>query len=332
MKPKTSSRLVFHGKQQVELEAFELPVVAAGQVQVKVDCSLMSTGTENIVFNRLFDAGTHWDNWVKYPFYPGYAAGGVVESVGEGVKALKVGDRVVLRGGHASVLVVDADECYPVPDGIELSEAVWFALAKIAFHGAVAANYRLGDRVLIIGAGPIGQMSLRWARAAGASKVILVDPLVEREAIALKGGAAAYITSPAGEAREAVLKAGEGCSPNVVIDSTGHPAVFAAALDLAGKGGRVIVLGDTGQPARQTLTGDVMMKGLTITGAHDSHQIPDWDQAAITKLFFSLVQDGRFSLEGLNSHTFTPIDCVEAYTCANRERSKTMGILFNWKS
>ncbi|MDP0496085.1 MAG: zinc-binding dehydrogenase [Verrucomicrobiota bacterium JB024] len=332
MKTNSSFRLVFHGKQQVELEPFELPEVAAGQVKVKVHCTLMSTGTENIVFNRLFDEGTHWDKWVKYPFYPGYAAGGEVESVGDGVETLKPGDRVVFRGGHASHAVVNAGECYPVPAEVPLSEAVWFALAKIAFHGAVAANYRLGDRVLIIGAGPIGQMSLRWARAAGALKVLVADPLKERETIALTGGASAYISSPAGEAREEILEADDGCPPNVVIDSTGHPAVFAAALDLAGKGGRVVILGDTGQPARQTLTGDVMMKGLSIVGAHDGHQIPGWDQGAITGLFFSLVRDGRFSLGGLNTHTFVPDQCVEAYTCANRDRSKTMGILFNWKS
>ena len=213
-----------------------------------------------------------------------------------------------------------------------MSEAVWFALAKIAFHGAAAASYRLGDRVLVIGAGPIGQMSLRWARAAGALKVLVADPVKEREAIALTGGAAAYISSPAGEAREQILQADDGCLPNVVIDSTGHPAVFVAALDLASAGGRVILLGDTGRPARQTLTGDVMIKGLSIVGAHDCHHIPDWDPRAITELFFSLVRDGRFSLTGLNTHTFAPDQCVEAYTCANRDRSKTMGILFDWKA
>jgi 2-desacetyl-2-hydroxyethyl bacteriochlorophyllide A dehydrogenase len=332
MKTNPSFRLVFRGKQQVELEPFELPLVGAGQVRVKVHCTLMSTGTENIVFNRLFDDGTHWDKWVKYPFYPGYAAGGEVESVGDAVETLKPGDRVVLRGSHASHAVVNARECYPVPSEVPLSEAVWFALAKIAFHGAVAASYRLGDRVLIIGAGPIGQMSLRWARAAGALKVLVADPLKERAAIALTGGAATYLSRPAGEAHEEILQADDGCPPNVVIDSTGHPAVFAAALDLAGKGGRVVILGDTGQPARQTLTSDVMMKGLSIVGAHDAHQLPGWDQGAITELFFSLVRDGRFSLEGLNTHTFTPDQCVEAYTCANRDRSRTMGILFIWPS
>src|ERR1022692_1371259 len=44
----------------------------------------MSTGTENIVFNRLFAPDTHWDRWVKYPFYPGYTSVGVVAEAGSG--------------------------------------------------------------------------------------------------------------------------------------------------------------------------------------------------------------------------------------------------------
>jgi threonine dehydrogenase-like Zn-dependent dehydrogenase len=162
--------------------------------------------------------------------------------------------------------------------------------------------------------------------------ILVVDPVEARASTAMQGGASAYLASPAGEARDAVLQANGDQLPGVVIDSTGQPAVFTAALELAAPKGRVVIMGDTGQPARQTLTSDVIIKGLTITGAHDSHQIPDWDQAAITQLFFNLVQGDRFSLEGLNTHTFLPKNCMEAYTTANRDRAQTMGILFDWNA
>ena len=45
------------------------------------------SGTETIVYSRKFDPNTHWDNWVRYPFYPGYASVGVVRSVGGGASA-----------------------------------------------------------------------------------------------------------------------------------------------------------------------------------------------------------------------------------------------------
>ncbi|WFB36833.1 zinc-binding dehydrogenase [Kiritimatiellota bacterium B12222] len=324
-------RIVFRQKQEVELESFDLPTLQPQEVQLRCQCSLMSTGTENIVFNCLFDKGTHWDNWVKFPFYPGYAAAGIVEAIGSDVTTLQVGDRVGYRAGHSSHAVVNADACYMIPKEIPSEQALWFALAKITFQGAMAAKYSLGDRVLVIGAGPIGQMSLRWARVAGAKKVFVVDPVAERKDIAITGGASAYFATPANDAREGILQANNDQLPNVVIDSTGHPAVFAVALDLADRGGRVVLMGDTGQPASQTLTGDVVMKGLTITGAHDGHKYLDWDEAAITSLFFTMVRDGRFNLDGLNTHEFTPDQCVEAYTVANRDRAQTMGILFNWK-
>ena len=179
------TRLVFTGKQEVSLKAFDPGTLNPKSVRIRTSLSLMSTGTENIVFNRLFDPGTHWDNWVKYPFYPGYASVGTVEEVGPEVATLKAGDRVGFRSGHWSHAVIDASECYLIPETLPFEQAVWFPLAKITFHGAQAAGYSLGDSVLIIGAGPIGQMSIRWARAAGAASIIVADAVPNRMAAAL---------------------------------------------------------------------------------------------------------------------------------------------------
>ena len=323
-------RLVFHGKQQVSLEAFDPGPVERGSVKVKTFLSLMSTGTENIVYNRLFEPGTHWDGWVKYPFHPGYASVGTVEEVGAAVSGLKVGDRVASRTGHASHSVGPATGYYPLPEGLPFGEAAWFSLAKIAFHGAQAAGYRLGDGVLIIGAGPIGQMSIRWARAAGAASIVVVDAVPDRMVLARAGGATATLVTPIGQAREALLGAGDGRLPRVVIDSTGNAAVFSAALGLVADRGKIVILGDTGQPSQQGLTHDVITRGLTIVGAHDTHNTPEWNDATITRYFFGLVASGRFPLAGLNTHSFAPERCTEAYTVANRDRAKTMGIVFDW--
>ncbi|XHR28165.1 MAG: zinc-binding dehydrogenase [Chthoniobacteraceae bacterium] len=325
-----AQRLVFTGKQAVQLDTYELPPIAENEVRIRTHVSLMSIGTENIVFNRLFDPGTHWDNWVKYPFHPGYCNVGTVEAAGAAVTALKPGDRVAYRSGHTSHANVDAASCYPIPDGLEFEKAVWFALAKIAFHGAKVAEYHLGDSVLIIGAGPIGQMSVRWAHAAGAAAIIVADSLSTRLCMAQAGGATATIANTIEAAREEVLAGNGGELPRVVIDSTGNAAVFAAAQGLAAQYGRVVVLGDTGRPGQQHLTSDVIMRGLTIVGAHDCHNTPEWNEASITRLFFALASTGRFSLDGLNTHAFKPAECEEAYAVANRDRAHTMGILFNW--
>lgn len=323
-------RLVFPAKQKVLLETFDPGPIKSGEVLVRSSLSLMSTGTENIVFNRLFDPGTGWDNWVKYPFYPGYTTVGTVEKIAEGVTTLKVGDRVACRTPHGSHAVVAETDCYPIPSELTFEQAAWFSLAKICLHGAMAAKYFLGDSVLIIGAGPIGQMSVRWARAAGAASIIVVDVAADRMAIAKAGGATATIVAPVDKCHEAVLAANGGKLPRVVIDGTGNAFVFAAALGLAAKYGTIVILGDTGSPAKQALTSDVMRNCLHIVGVHDTDNTAEWNNATMSHLFFQLAASGRFPLEGLTSHIFAPDQCAEAYETANRDRAKTMGILFDW--
>lgn len=324
-------RLVFTGKQEVALDSFELPPPAVGQVRVRTELSLMSTGTENIVFNRLFDPGTHWDDWVKYPFYPGYTSVGTIVELGSEVTDRAIGQRVAMRSPHRSQAVVAAENTYPIPDGLPFEEATWFALAKIAFHGARAGELALGDSVLVIGAGPIGQMATRWAVACGARTITVVDAVPQRLKLAQAGGATTVIDQPIAEARQAILDANGGVLPAKVIDSTGNAKVFEAALGLTADHGTVVILGDTGAPAQQHLTRDVITRGLRIVGAHDGHNTPTWNGATISALFFDLAVSGRFSLKGLNTHFYKPAQCADAYHIANADRANTMGIVFDWR-
>ena len=323
-------RIVFTGKQQVEIEGFPIPSPAPDEVLIRTQCSLMSTGTENIVFNRLFDPGTHWDDWVKYPFLPGYASVGEVIATGSPSMKPALGTIVTHRKGHCSHAVATVSECVEVPASVNVRDAAWFALAKIGFHGALVADYCLGDSVLVIGAGPIGQMSIRWAIAAGASTIIAADLAAGRLDLAKTGGATLVIPEPIETAKAAILAGSGGKLPRVVIDSTGNEAVFAHALGLAADFGRVVVLGDTGRPANQKLTKDVITRGLTVVGAHDGHNTDKWNLQTISNLFLTLVSQGRFSVEGLNTHSFAPRDCKQAYELANTARSESMGILFDW--
>ncbi len=324
------SRLIFTGLKEVVHEPWTPGEPAAGQVRVKTLWSQLSTGTESIVFNRRFDPGTHWDQWVRYPFTPGYALVGEIDRLGSGVTGLATGDIVAVRHPHASHAVVDAAAVTPVPKGMDPRHATWFALAKITAVGARAIAYRLGEQVLVIGAGPIGQMSLRWALASGAHRVVALDPFADRLPAALRGGAATTIAMPVADAADAVRAAFGGALPGVVVDATGHPAVLGAALGLTAARGRVLVIGDTGKPAQQHLSSDLIMKGLTIVGAHDGHEDPGWNSDRYHRLFFDMASNGRFPLDGLATHTFAPSQAAEAYSTSESRRGETMGILFDW--
>ena len=325
-------RLVFTEKQKVALEDYKPPEVKAGEVAIRVRRSLMSTGTECIVFNRWFEAGTGWDNWVKYPFYPGYSSTGEVVETGPGVTGVRKGDRVVTRCGHGSYHVISAANCVVVPKAVSDEAAVWFALAKITAMGMRAADYRCGSNVCIIGAGPIGQMSVRWAAAAGVENLIVVDSVPLRLEFARKGGATATIDKPIDAALPDIERYNGGRKPEIVIDTTGNAAVFVAALAAADKFGTVVILGDTGTPSQQHLSHDVINKGLRIIGAHDCHETAGWDTPRIGRLFFTLVADGRMRMDGLNTHTFRPETATAAYDLATKRRQETMGIVFDWNA
>ena len=322
-------QVIFTGKSQVELTENELPDLESNQVLVRTEVSLMSTGTENICFNRLFSPGSHFDKWVKYPHHPGYSTVGVIEAIGSAVQTAKIGDRVGHRRGHASHHILDDDSLYPVPESVPSEYAAWFALAHITHNGARCIRYQVGDKVAVIGAGPIGQMSLRWALARGVDQVVVVDSMESRLEIAKKGGATFTLGASISESKVEIERLLGGL-PDVIVDATGHPQVFEAVLGIVKNQGKVLLIGDTGTPAEQRLTPDVVTRALTVQGAHDSTVFPDIDRQGIAQLYFNLLSSGRFSMDGMNTHFFEPEDAKEAYRIANECREQTMGIFFRW--
>ncbi|HEY6740546.1 MAG TPA: zinc-binding dehydrogenase [Actinopolymorphaceae bacterium] len=319
--------IVFPEPRRVELHEVELPTLAEGEVRLRTRVSLLSTGTEGIMYGRNFDAGTHWDRWFGYPTRPGYSlVGDVEESRSE---LLRPGDRVVVQRPHASHHVVDAARCTRVPDDVSDEDAAWFALAKVAFVGAEASGLGLGGRALVVGAGPVGQMAVRWLAAAGAAEITVVDrsggPRLE---LAASGGA----THPVkGDVADFDPDNQERVRPDVVIDSTGNAEAFAQSLRVVADRGRVVVLGDTGFPSEQRLTSDLIVRGITVVGAHGNHVRGERDHE-VRKLFFRMVATRRFVMDGLVTHRFAPRACDEAYDMIETQRDTTMGIVFDWRN
>jgi 2-desacetyl-2-hydroxyethyl bacteriochlorophyllide A dehydrogenase len=328
-------QIMFPEKGVVACEDIEpLATHKRDQVRVRTEYSLVSTGTETIALHAKFDSGTHWADWVRYPFAPGYSLIGTVVEAGSEVTDLKPGDRVAARLPHAEEQVVEARLCTKVPSEIDPKDAAWFGLAKIALIGARAAAYELGDEVVIVGSGPIGQMSVRWAAAAGATTIIAVDMLESRLALAVAGGATHTVSGPISDAHARIGEACGGIRPRVIVDTTGNALVLPSALGIAADRGRVVLLGDSGSPASQHLTYDVVVRGVSVVGAHDGHSVGEhWDgDRGLHERFFKLVLSGRIDLSGLNTHQFQPASCADAYRLASENRGDTMGILFDWTS
>jgi len=326
-----SRRIVFPARGQVRLEPFECREPAAGELRVRTLYSLMSIGTETTILHANYDPGTHFAARFSFPqLKTGVQAVAAVEMVGAQVDEFRVGDTIFMRMAHTSYWTLDAAHCSRVPDGIDLKSAAWCGLAKTAFRAAHAAPFTLGGEVLIVGAGPVGQMAVRWARAAGMRRIVVVDLSELRLGLASRGGATDCIRGALGDRDTLLPASSQGDGYGLVVDTTGNPAVFQPALGSAAMFGRIVLLGDTGFPSRQALTSDMMTKGLTLVATHDHHDRGGWTQRRIDALFFKLVQDGSFALDGLITHEFAPPDCERAYALASDCRDKALGILFDW--
>lgn len=324
-------RIVFTGKAQVELQDCADHLLEPGTVRILAETSLISSGTEGICFLRLFEPGSHFDAWVRsYPFETGYSMVGRVVEVGEGVTEFAVGQRVASRRLHRSEAVAPVSETHSVPDELANEEAVWFALATVGFMGAKNAGFRLGDSIAVVGGGPVGQMALRWAAAAGARHLMMADPVPMRLELAKAGGATAVLQARVEDVGDRFVGLCGGQAPRVVVDATGHPSVLPHCLPLPRWRGSVLLLGDAGEPTRQHITKDVVTRGIQIIGAHIRHEEDGWDERAVVSLFFDLARRGSFKLDRLNTHRYRPEECVEAYSHLIEGREKTMGILFDW--
>jgi threonine dehydrogenase-like Zn-dependent dehydrogenase len=324
-------RIVFPAKGQVQLEPFESRAPGATEIRVRTLYSLMSIGTETTILHAKYDPGTHFAARFSFPqLKTGVQAVALVEESGAGVTEFETGDHIFMRMAHTSHWTLDAAQCSRVPDRIDLKSACWCGLAKTAFRTAHASPFALGGTVLIVGAGPVGQMAVRWARCAGLARIVIVDLSELRLRLAQRGGATECHRGGLGDLQGVLLDSSQGEGFELVVDTTGNSAVFAAALSVAAPFGKVVLLGDTGYPSQQRLSSDMMTKGLTVVATHDHHDRGGWTQRRIDELFFKLVRDGAFPLDGLITHEFVPEDCSAAYALVSNRRDEAVGVLFDW--
>jgi 2-desacetyl-2-hydroxyethyl bacteriochlorophyllide A dehydrogenase len=332
-----SLNVIFPEPDNVVVCAEEIGALGVDDVLLKTHCSLISTGTESIVLRRNFAPETHWDKWIRYPFYPGYSSVGTILQVGENVRDYQVGQRVATRAEHRQFALVPQNFVYPVPDAVSDESAAWIAFGTIVQHGVRRPKIALGESVVVIGLGILGQIAVQLARVCGAGEVIAIDTSPRRLEMAQAHGATHVLPIGVEEAAARVLEITGGHGAEVVFDVTGHAPVFAHALGLLRRFGRLVVLGDTGNPGAQFLTSDVIGKDLQIMGAHDtnppgeSDDFHRWSRREMIALFFKLIERGQMRVDDLITHTYSPMDAPQAYEMLQTERASAMGVLLDFR-
>jgi 2-desacetyl-2-hydroxyethyl bacteriochlorophyllide A dehydrogenase len=328
--------ITFTDAHTVELHDLAVPSPAAGSVLIETRRTLISTGTELTCLGRRFEPGSHWDHWVKYPFYPGYSNAGVIVETGAGVSRFKIGDRVASRTGHQKFVVAREDELVAIPGNVTDDEAIWFGIACIVQNGIRRAEHQLGDNIVVIGLGLLGQLAVQFARLSGAREIIAIDTAPRRLEMARDHGATVFLQKPVSEVSAAILAATHGRLADVVYDITGHPSVLATALTLARDLGKVVLLGDAGSPTQQHITGDLIARGLRLIGAHDNNPPKAasdhawWTRNHMADLYMTYLSRGQLRVADLVTHRFTPADAATAYARLSQDRATAMGVVFEW--
>lgn len=346
--------ILFTRKDTAELVEVPMPEPQAGEVRAKLAIDTISSGTERANLTGVPDGGVGIfaagdSDAVTWPRQCGYSNSGIVDKVGAGVDNIKPGDRVALSWAkHQEYVCVPAGRVYPVPDGVSLSDAALAHIATFPMAAIRKCRLELGEGVIVMGQGVLGQLAVKLAKAAGAAPVIAADPLSAKREEALRLGAdfALDPSSPdfGAEAKRIcrseqikIFGRVEMSGPQVGIEVTGVGAGLDSCLDAIAPFGRIALLGCT---RNSNFSIDYYHKvhgrGVTLVGAHTACRATDesapgwWTERDDALAFLRLVALGRIDLAGFVRETHSPKECGEVYARLAKDGAFPV-VQFNWE-
>lgn len=331
-------QVVFPAPRQVELRERPLPAPGPGQALLRTLRTLISTGTELTALTGEFPPESAWARYVQYPWTAGYSHVGRVEQVGEDVDGVRPGDLLVSHAPHADRAVVSVNRAERVPTEISPEAAAFLPLAQITLNGVRQGEVALGESVVILGAGLIGQLTARFCLLAGARPLLLVDQSETRLRHAAGLRCVPVTAVDEGSVSHAVETELGGLKADVVIEASGNPALIPLALRLARRRGRVVILGSPRGPVAIDFHDEVHTLGLRIIGAHNSThpptETPDspWTLHRHARLFFDLLADHSLDVAPLITHRYPGERSAEAFQMLLQDRTQAMGVILDWEA
>lgn len=335
--PTTTQAAILVAQQQpLVVDTIELPAeLEVGQVLVEVQVS-------GICGSQLgeIDGVKGPDRFL--PHLMGHEGFARVLAVGPGVKQVQAGDSVVLhwrpgagiqadppqyrwRGEPLNAgwvttfnrhAVVSENRCTKVPADTDPEAAALFGCAVTTGFGVVENNARLrmGEAVVVYGAGGIGLNIIQAAALVSASPIIAVDLHDSRLQLARQLGASHTIKSAQGDAEALILEALAGQPLDVFIDNTGLPAVIELGYRLSQREGRVILVGVPRLGHNLSVYSLPLHFGKVLSGSQGGECQPERD----IPRYLRLLQRGRLQLDRFVSARF-PLEQINAAIAAMRD-------------
>jgi threonine 3-dehydrogenase len=301
----------------LQMDTVAVPAVGPTDVLVRVKTASIC-GTDLHIYG--------WDRWsqgrIKPPLTLGHEFCGIVERVGDEVRAVKPGDFVSaemhVNCGHCHqcrvgeahicqnlrIIGIDQDGAFaefvkiPAPNIWKLDPAIPEHYGAIldplgnAVH-TVLAGPIAGQTVLVTGCGPIGLMAIAVAKACGASRVFATETNEQRRAMAKKMGAGLVLNPVTENAVATILAETGGTGVDALLEMSGNPTAIQQGFKALRAGGRASLLGIPTENVPLDLVNDVIFKGATVQGIYGRRMYETWVQMT------ALLKAGKLNLEPL---------------------------------
>ena len=328
-----------HAKDDLRVEAEDMPAVAAGDVLLKLGAGGICGSDLHYYFE-----GRNGNFVVREPLIPGHEASAVVAAIGEGVTRVNVGDKVAVSPSHAcgrcgycregreqlcekmrflgsaslfphiqgmfrEYFVMGERQCYPVAADISLGEIAFAEPLAVGLHAVNRGGDLLGKSVLITGAGTIGCVTVLAARLAGAASITVSDILDRPLAQARIVGA--DVTLHAARDADALARP----QFDVAYEVSGSFAALKTCVAATKRGGVVVQVGTLPHEPLPFVVNELMAKELDLRGAFRWGIEFDWAVAYLSSR--------KIDVRPLLSSQYPLADAVAAFRAAADKNTST---------
>jgi L-iditol 2-dehydrogenase len=284
-----------------------------------------------------------------YPVVQGHEVSGVVEKLGAAVRGFAPGDKVTFQpqvtcgtcypcrhgayhicdslkvmgfqttGAGSEFFVVDADKVLKLPPRMDLEHGAMIEPVAVGVHALGRAGEVAGMKVLVLGAGPIGNLVAQAAKGLGAAQVMITDVSDFRLGKARECGIDSCVNVGTTDLAAAVKERFGESRADLILECVGSPHTISQAVAVARKGTDIIVVGVFGEKPVVDLA-TVQDRELRIIGTL-MYREPDWKKA------IELVESGKIRLAPLVTNHFGFLDYKKAYEFIDANRERAMKVM-----
>lgn len=300
---------------------YALTELGPDEVRVQIELAAPKHGTEAHIWSGNVNRGRLWDPSLRLfrdpiPEAPaggsatiavGNMAVGTVVEVGPDVTTLRQGDRVYGYMPVREVHHLAAARARLLPPDLAPEAAVCVDPAHVAFVAVRDGNVRLGDWVAVFGLGAIGLLTVQATRAAGAERIVAVDPISTRRERALAMGADTAVDPLAEDAGLTIKEATDGRGVDVALETSGADRAMHEAIRGIMQCGTVVGVGwGSGSGAGLYLGEEFHVNRPTIVASQASsywgnpdRDYPLWDELRAQRACAELFRRGKLTAQGI---------------------------------